>query len=231
MEPNNHNPVYQVLSKWLLFFTIIIVIAGISLIIVNCQRYQNAKVPKDRTVHFETDYTVDSFVYKYNIKPNYLINKPKISEPYINYNEDTQIDYNDNPSTEYSKNFTVPSIDKIIMNPGDDKTPLTDDIYYKADEMPMFNGGNYEMFKDWIAENVQYPDIAAENGISGRVVIQCSVNSMGNICDVTVVKSVDPSLDQEAIRVISASPKWIPGKIKGQPVKVQFNFTVYFILK
>jgi protein TonB len=87
------------------------------------------------------------------------------------------------------------------------------------------------LFKDWIAANVKYPEIAEENGISGRVVIQFTVNPLGNICNVIIVKGVDPSLDQEAIRVISASPKWIPGKIKGHPVRVQFNFPVYFVLK
>lgn len=231
MEPKDLKPVWPDIRKWLLFFTICTGISGLMLMIVNCQHHKNATVPKERTVHYEFDKTVDSFVNESKTKPEASFEKTKISAPDITSMEEIQIEDNDSPSTEYSKNFTVPSINKIITMPGDDNNSSTDEIYYKAEEMPKFNGERYESFRDWIAAKVQYPEIAAENGITGRVVIQFAINITGNVCDVIVVKGVDPCLDQEAIRVISSSPKWTPGKIKGHPVKVQFNFPVFFDLK
>jgi len=100
----------------------------------------------------------------------------------------------------------------------------------KAETMPQFKGGETEMQR-FIAENLKYPVIAQENRIQGRVSVRFIVTETGNITDVTIVKGVDPSCDREAVRVVKAMPKWIPGKQKGQNVSVYFTLPITFKLK
>jgi protein TonB len=104
-------------------------------------------------------------------------------------------------------------------------------VYLTVEEMPKFHGDDANTFREWIKSHTRYPQIAAENGISGRVIVQFAVNSRGEVVDISVVRPVDPSLDKEAVRVISSSPRWSPGKMRGTPVKVQFNFPVSFVLQ
>lgn len=106
-----------------------------------------------------------------------------------------------------------------------------EEIFFIVEDMPSFNGQGQEGFRTYIAQNLRYPDIAAENGISGRVYVQFAVNSKGEVVDAVVVRGVDPALDKEAIRVVMSSPSWAPGKQRGAPVKVQFTFPINFILQ
>jgi protein TonB len=106
-----------------------------------------------------------------------------------------------------------------------------EEVFVIVEDMPRFKGGDMNQFRSWVAKNLRYPEIAAENGISGRVFVQFAVNSKGEVVDVVVVRGVDPALDKEAKRVISSSPKWAPGKQRGRPVKVQFTFPVVFVLQ
>ena len=84
---------------------------------------------------------------------------------------------------------------------------------------------------EWLSKNIKYPVIAEENGIQGRVVATFVVERDGSITDVKIVKSVDPSLDKEAVRVLKSMPKWIPGKQNGQAVRVKYNLPVQFRLQ
>lgn len=103
-------------------------------------------------------------------------------------------------------------------------------VFVTVEQMPEFPGGMANLLK-WIAENVNYPTIAAENGIEGRVSCQFTVNADGSISDVIVVRPVDPSLDREAIRVLSRLPKFTPGQQRGKPVRVKFSVPVRFQLQ
>lgn len=100
-----------------------------------------------------------------------------------------------------------------------------------VEDMPKFQGGDQNTFRAWIQSNLKYPEIAAENGISGKVFVNFVVNKNGEVVDAKVVRGVDPSLDQEALRVVRSSPKWTPGKQRGKPVKVQFTFPIVFVLQ
>jgi protein TonB len=106
-----------------------------------------------------------------------------------------------------------------------------EEVFVIVEDMPGFQGGDINNFRTWVAKNLEYPQIAQENGISGRVFVQFAVNSKGQVVDVVVVRGVDPALDAEAVRVIKSSPKWAPGKQRGRPVKVQFTFPVVFVLQ
>lgn len=107
-----------------------------------------------------------------------------------------------------------------------------EEIFYIVEDMPQFNGGDPAIeFRKYIAANLEYPEIAAENGISGRVIVQFAVNAQGRVVDARVVRSVDPALDKEAIRVVMASPPWTPGRQRGKAVKVLFTFPINFVLQ
>ena len=103
-------------------------------------------------------------------------------------------------------------------------------VFQVVETMPSFPGGDAALFK-FLSNNVKYPAIAQENGIQGRVICQFVVNKDGSIVDVEVVRSVDPSLDKEAIRVIQSMPKWSPGKQRGKPVRVKYTLPVNFKLQ
>ncbi len=103
-------------------------------------------------------------------------------------------------------------------------------VFDVVEQMPSFPGGQSALM-EYLSKNVKYPVVAQENGVQGRVVVSFVVERDGSVTDVTVVKSVDPSLDREAQRVISSMPKWIPGKQNGQAVRVKYNVPVSFRLQ
>ena len=101
-------------------------------------------------------------------------------------------------------------------------------IFEVVEQQPQFPGGSVN---GWLADHIKYPVVAAETGISGRVVVQFVVERDGSVSQVRVVRGVDPSLDKEAQRVISSMPKWIPGKQNGQAVRSRFTVPVTFRLQ
>ena len=109
------------------------------------------------------------------------------------------------------------------------KTGTTDKVYEVCEQMPIFPGGDAAMMK-YLSENVKYPALAIKAQEQGRVVVSFTVEKDGAISDVKVARSVTPSLDAEAVRVVKAMPKWTPGKQGGQPVRVRYNVPVSFKL-
>ncbi len=103
-------------------------------------------------------------------------------------------------------------------------------VFDVVEQMPSFPGGQTALM-EYLSKNVKYPVVAQENGVQGRVVVSFVVERDGSVTDVQVVKSVDPSLDREAVRVVNSMPKWIPGKQNGQAVRVKFNVPVSFKLQ
>lgn len=103
----------------------------------------------------------------------------------------------------------------------------SDKVFEVVDEMPSFPGGQSALF-DFMAKNIKYPKVAEENGIQGRVILTFIVKKDGSLSDVRVAKSVDPSLDKEAVRIIKSMPKWNPGTHKGKYVNVKFTLPVTF---
>ncbi len=105
------------------------------------------------------------------------------------------------------------------------------EIFFIVEDMPGFMGKGQDGFRTWIGQNLRYPEIAAENGISGRVFVQFVVEPNGSVTNVKVVRGVDPALDAEAVRVVKSSPKWTPGKQRGKAVRVSFTFPINFVLQ
>jgi len=103
-------------------------------------------------------------------------------------------------------------------------------IFNHVEVMPQFPGGDGALLK-WLTENIQYPTIAAEQGIQGRVTLRFVVKPDGSVDQVEVQKSLDPSCDKEAQRVVRKMPRWIPGKQNGNPVYVYYSLPVTFRLQ
>ena len=102
-------------------------------------------------------------------------------------------------------------------------------VYDVVEVMPQFPGGQTAMLK-YIMENIKYPKQIMEEGIQGRVTVSFIVEKDGRVSNVRLLRSVQPALDKEAIRVVKSMPKWTPGKHNGKPVRVRFNLPVMFKL-
>ena len=100
-----------------------------------------------------------------------------------------------------------------------------------VEEKPSFQGGDANQFSKWVNSRLEYPEIAKENGVQGRVTLQFTVEKDGSVTKVKVLRGVDPSLDKEAVRVVSMSPKWKPGKQRDRAVPVTYTFPVIFQLR
>ena len=118
---------------------------------------------------------------------------------------------------------------EVIAQPEPPKEEETK-VFDVVEEMPQFPGGPNALF-EYLNKNIKYPVVAEENGVQGRVIVTFVVERDGSITDVKVVKSVDPSLDKEASRVVKGMPHWIPGKQNGSAVRVKYTVPVTFRLQ
>ena len=100
-----------------------------------------------------------------------------------------------------------------------------------VEEKPTFNGGDANEFSKWVNSRLVYPEIAKENGVEGRVTLQFTIDKDGRLGDVKVLSAPDKTLADEAVRVVSASPKWKPGKQRDRAVKVSYTFPVIYKLR
>ncbi len=108
--------------------------------------------------------------------------------------------------------------------------PKKEEVFRAVEQMPQFPGGEAELMK-YISKNIKYPPMAMENNIQGRVVVQFVVTKNGSIGEVKVIRSKDPDLDKEAVRVVKTLPKFIPGKMNGQAVNVWYTLPIMFKLQ
>lgn len=126
-------------------------------------------------------------------------------------------------------NGEVLKIKEVVAQP-EPKPEVETKIFEVVEQMPTFPGGDAALM-EFLRKNVVYPVVAQENGVQGRVVISFVVERDGSITDVKVARSVDPSLDREAARVVKSMPNWIPGKQNGSAVRVKYNVPVSFRLQ
>ena len=105
-----------------------------------------------------------------------------------------------------------------------------EEIFFIVEEMPDFPGGDTAL-RQFIANSVDYPKIAVEKGIQGKVYVTFVVTKDGSVANATIARGVDPSLDKEALRVVNSLPKWKPGKQRGKPVNVSYTVPINFQLQ
>lgn len=123
--------------------------------------------------------------------------------------------------TEDIANPAIPS--PVKVNP-------SNEVFMVVEEQPEFPGGNAAMMK-WLSDNIKYPVVAQDNRIQGRVIVNFVVEKDGSLSDIQVVRSVDPSLDKEAVRVVRTMPKWKPGIQRDERVRVRYTLPVVFRLQ
>ena len=148
-------------------------------------------------------------------------------------NTDVAFGQKDNAEGGTDRNVTRTLKDEVVV---EKKTPVVqqeqkkEEVFKSVEQMPTFPGGDAALMK-WLQSHLQYPQLAAENNIQGRVVVQFVVTKTGAIGEVKVVRSVDRDLDREAIRVCKSLPKFVPGRQNGQPVSVWYTLPVTFKLQ
>ena len=134
------------------------------------------------------------------------------------------------PATEPAETVQPIISPPVPMEPEEEETP-ENYVFTFVDERPEFPGGGYAALYKWLHEHLEYPEIARENNIRGRVYCQFTVNRDGSISDIKVIKGVTPILDREAVRTLQKMPKWKPGKRNGKTVRTQFQVSVAFKLR
>lgn len=163
--------------------------------------------------------------------------------PEHNTERDTQsiIDYDTmERELEYIYNYVetlanLPSAPKFRPEPSTGRGPAFDDVvaYYDCDQRPTFlNSADPAQFMErWVYQYLKYPETAVVQGIQGRVMVEFIIDKDGKVTNVRVVKGVSDELDAEAVKVISASPKWKPGRVKGEKVRTSITVPVEFKLE
>ncbi|NOZ46629.1 MAG: energy transducer TonB [Chlorobi bacterium] len=150
---------------------------------------------------------------------------PKVTEVLNIVEDDVEIE--DELEIEESEADEETQIEMVDMD--DEEDAAEDQVFFIVEDMPQFPGGDAAL-QNYIATHVVYPEIAKENGITGRVFVRFEVNRKGKVDKVSVVRGVDPSLDKAAIDVIKQLPDWSPGKQRGKPVNVWYTAPINFVL-
>lgn len=132
-------------------------------------------------------------------------------------------------------NEIMPSYRKVVFLCREDG-PRSDNgrdesAFQLVEVKPSFQGGDANTFSKWVAQHLEYPVIAKNDGVEGRVMVEFTVKYDGRVADVRVIRGVDPLLDAEAVRVVSSCPRWEPGRVRGEAVDVTYTFPVIFQLQ
>lgn len=144
---------------------------------------------------------------------------------------DDEIQVEDNILNLEDNDDVVFEIKDYIEGPEEEVIEEEEIPYVFVEQKPSFKGGDANAFSKWVATQLVYPEIAKENGVQGRVMVSFTIKSDGSVANVKVTRSLDPSLDKEAIRVVSSSPKWTPGKQRDRAVNVTYSLPVIFQLR
>ena len=154
---------------------------------------------------------------------------PVLSDQIDIVDDEIEVD-NDFLSLEDSDDMGVEIMDYVenVQEEGVEEEAIP---FQLVEEKPKIKGGDANQFSAWVNKRLVYPEIAKENGVQGRVTLQFTVEKDGSVTKVKVLRGVDPSLDKEAVRVVSMSPKWKPGKQRDRAVPVTYTFPVYFQLR
>ena len=178
-----------------------------------------------------SDFTPEDYVHVPRTRPD----KPELPKPVIEVpdfkivDNETEVDDFDPFSSEYEEELLI-DYNSLTLTPVNKGVDKDEDILIFVEEMPEFPGGQKALL-NYLSKKVNYPVIAQENGIHGKVYVSFVVDESGNILDVTVLRGVDVSLDNEALRVVRGMPKWKPGKQGGKAVKVRYNVPISFQLQ
>ncbi len=157
---------------------------------------------------------------------------PKVVEVLNIVSNDVQVEHELEIMDSEADDETIIDVSPVVteVKMTAEKEIKEDPVFFIVEEMPEFPGGEMAL-RRFIAESIKYPVIAQETGVEGKVYVNFVVGKDGSVSNARVIRSVDPALDREALRVINSLPKWKPGKQQGEPVRVSFSVPISFVLK
>ena len=176
--------------------------------------------------------------------PEEILNTVKVTELLISKDEDvkaedeikTQDELKETETAFGATDFDKGTDDRNVVREYknevivEEKKPEPEQVFTAVEQMPQFPGGDAALMK-FLSSNINYPQVAMENGVQGRVIVQFVVTKNGSVGEVKVIRSVDRDLDKEAIRLCKSLPKFIPGKMNGQAVNVWYTLPITFKLQ
>ena len=165
------------------------------------------------------------------LPPPEVPKEPVMSDVIDIVDDDIKVEDNFLISTEDDKSLGVEIKDYVVEQQEDEVVEEEEIPFAIVEQKPTFQGKDPNHFTKWVFSKIVYPEIAKENGVQGRVTLQFTIDTDGSIRNVKVLRGVDSSLDKEAVRVVSSSPKWQPGMQRNKPVKVKYTFPVVFQLR
>lgn len=165
------------------------------------------------------------------LPPPEVPKEPVMSDIIDIVDDDVKVEDNFLISTEDDASLGVEIKDYVVEQVEEEVVEEEEIPFAIVEEKPSFQGGDANTFTKWVFGKIVYPEIAKENGVQGRVTLQFTIDVDGSVKNVKVLRGVDSSLDKEAVRVVSSSPKWKPGKQRNKPVKVKYTFPVVFQLR
>ena len=219
-------------NKKLLFVEIGLVIAlGITLVGFEWTSTETTVSSLEDTTQVVTEEEIIPITQETPPPPPSAPKIPILSDQIDVVDDNIKIDDNMFQNLEDDANSGVEIMDYIESAPEEETIEEEAIPFQLVEEKPSFNGGDANEFSKWVNSRLVYPEIAKENGVQGRVTLQFTVNADGSVSNVKVLRGVDSSLDKEAVRVVSSSPKWKPGKQRDRAVKVTYTFPVIFQLR
>ena len=164
------------------------------------------------------------------LPPPEVPKEPVMSDIIDIVDDDIKVEDNFLLSTEDDASLGVEIRDYVVEQ--EEEEEVEEEVPFAiVEQKPTFQGGDANTFTKWVFSKIVYPEIAKENGVQGRVTLQFTIETDGSVKNVKVLRGVDSSLDKEAVRVVSSSPKWKPGMQRNKPVRVKYTFPVVFQLR
>ena len=165
------------------------------------------------------------------VKPPEPPPPPKVIEVLNIVANDTEIEVElDIEDTEADRQTAIDITPVMTAFSNEKETEDDSPVFFIVEEMPEFPGGEMAL-RRFIANSIKYPVVAQENGVQGKVYVNFVVGKDGRVTDARVIRSVDPALDKEALRVVNSLPLWKPGRQRGEPVRVSFSVPISFVLQ
>ena len=166
------------------------------------------------------------------LPPPEVPKEPVMSDVIDIVDDDIKVEDNFLISTEDDASLGVEIKDYVVEQQEEEVVEEEEIPFAVVEEKPKFQGKDPNPgFTKWVFSKIVYPEIAKENGVQGRVTLQFTIETDGSVKNVKVLRGVDSSLDKEAVRVVSSSPKWKPGMQRNKPVRVKYTFPVVFQLR
>lgn len=220
-EPESNN-------KFLIIGIAVAAAIALSLIVLFCTGDKESSPADDNSVTAVDSVATEGITSDESDTPAEKVEEPQKKDEPVEKTEKPDDKDRTALKTQEKTETPVTTTNKKEETPARQQEPVQSNTVYDAvEQMPAFPGN----LNGFISSNLKYPAIAEENGVQGRVIVQFVVDRDGSISDIKVVRSVDASLDREAVRLVRSMPRWTPGKQNGKAVRVRYTLPINFRLQ